>query len=402
MAKVKALTDRTIAERFREVKDEELFWDEVSEETRMLTKRLLESALEEELTLRLQAGRYRRTEVRRGWRNGGYSRRLVSRWGLLDLWMPRARQLASGGPPSQVLRRFQRREPEVDRLIRQAFLRGISTREVGEVLEPVLGCRPSAQTVSRIAQALDAQVRHFHWRLLDDDVRYLLLDGITMTVKHPGGVKKKLVLVAYGIRPDGSRVLLDFRLATAESTAQWSALGGLEDLFRRGLQGTQLQLVVTDGCPGLHAALEIVYPRVARQRCWAHKLRNVAAKLPRKHQEACLRGAKRIYQAEHARQAGQRFRRWAGEWRSVAPKAVRCLEEDLEELLAFYACPEQDWRTVRTTNAIERAFREVRRRTRPMSCFQNNASCERIIYAVISHLNQRWSSTLPVAFTQAS
>ena len=397
MAKVKTLTERTIAERFGEIKDEESLWGEISEQTRLLAKRILESALEEELTLRLQATRYRRTEVRLGWRNGGYGRRLVSRWGLLDVWMPRARQAL---PPSQVLGRFQRRQPAVDDLLRQAFLRGISTREVGEVLEPVLGECPSAQTVSRVAQALDAEVRRFHWRRLDDDLRYLLLDGITMTVKHPGGVSKKLVLVAYGIRPDGSRVLLDFRLATAESAAQWEAF--LEDLFRRGLEGSHLRLITTDGCPGLHAALAIVYPRVLRQRCWAHKLRNVAAKLPRQHQAACLRSAKGIYGADHARQAGQRFRRWADEWRAVAPKAVACLEQDLEELLVFYACPEPDWRTIRTTNAIERAFREVRRRTRPMSCFQNTPSCERIIYAVISHLNQRWSKPLPVAFPQAS
>jgi putative transposase len=397
MAGLKALTDRTIAERFQEVKDEETIWGEISEQSLALAKRLVESALEEELTLRLQAARYRRTEVRRGWRNGGYGRQIVSRWGVLDIRMPRARQQL---PASQVLERFQRRQPEVDQLLREAFLRGISTREVGEVLEPVLGCRPSAQTVSRVSQALDAEVRRFHWRRLDDEFRYLLLDGITMKVKHPGGVSKKLVLVAYGIRPNGKRELLDFRLATAESTAQWEAF--LEDLFRRGLEGKQLQLIATDGCPGLHAALAIVYPRVPRQRCWAHKLRNVAAKLPRKHQEACLRGAKQIYLADHGRQAGQRFRHWAEQWRSVTPKAVYCLEQDLEELLAFYTCSEQDWKAIRTTNAIERAFREVRRRTRPMSCFQNNASCERIIYAVITHLNKHSRKPLLVPFTQAS
>jgi putative transposase len=397
MAGVKTLTERTIAERFGEIKDEESLWGEISLEAQALAKRILESSLEEELSVRLQAARYRRTEARRGWRNGGYWRQLISRWGLLDVWMPRARQQL---PASEVLGRFQRREPEVDRLIRQAFLRGVSTREVGEVLEPVLGRRPSAQTVSNVARALDAEVSHFHRQRLTDDVRYLLLDGVTMRVKHPGGVSKKLVLVAYGIRSSGRRVLLAFRLATAESTAQWEAF--LEDLFRRGLEGSQLRLIVTDGCSGLHAALEIVYPRIPRQACWVHKLRNVAAKLPRKHQAACLRGAKRLYNAAHARQAGQWFRQWAQEWRPIAPKAVRCLEQDLEQLLAFYDCPQQDWKTIRTTNAIERAFREVRRRTRPMSCFQNNASCERIIYSVISKLNQRWSQALPVAFTQAA
>jgi transposase-like protein len=163
-----------------------------------LAQRLLQSSLEEELTMRLYAPRYGRSRQRRGWRNGGNWRQVASCWGLLDSWMPRARTKL---PPSQVLDRFQRRQPEVDALIRNAFLRGISTREVGAVLEPVFGWRPSAQTVSRIAQALDGEVRRFHWRRLADDWCYLLLDGVTMKVKQTGGVKQKLVLVAYGIRP---------------------------------------------------------------------------------------------------------------------------------------------------------------------------------------------------------
>lgn len=397
MAKVKALTERSIAERFAEVKDEEQVWGEISERTRALAKQILEHSLEEELTARLHAARYRRTEVRGWWRNGSYPRRIFSRWGVLDIRMPRARQRL---PASEVLGRFQRREAKVDALIREAFLRGVSTREVGAVLEPVLGWRASAQTVSQVARALDRDVRRFHWRRLDDDIRYLLLDGVTMRVKHPGGVSRKLVLVAYGIRADGTRVLLDFRVATAESAAQWEAF--LEDLFRRGLEGTNLWLVVSDGCPGLAAALAIVYPHAEHQRCWVHKLRNVAAKLPRRHQRACLGGLRRVYDAATRRGAGQAFREWAQQWQAVAPSAVRCVEQDLEALLAFYGCPQPQWRMLRTTNAIERAFREVRRRTRPMSCFQNNASCERIIYAVVSRLNERWSRALPPAPTQAS
>jgi putative transposase len=171
-------------------------------------------------------------------------------------------------------------------------LRGVSTREVGKVLEPVLGWRPSAQMVSRVTQALDSAVQHFHWRGLADDIRYLLLDGVTMKVKQPGGLGKKLVLTAYGIRTNGRRVLLDFRIGQSESQAQWEAF--LEDLFRRGLEGAQLRLIATDGAPGLAAAIAIVYPKVSHQRCWAHKLRNVAAKLPRKIQRECLWDAKRI------------------------------------------------------------------------------------------------------------
>jgi len=397
MVQVKALTDRSVAERFCEVKDEEGFWGDISAETRQLAKRILESTLDDELEARLQAGRYRRTEVRAGWRNGGYRRQVMSLWGVLDVWMPRARQAL---PPSRVLRRFQRRERQVDTLIRDAFLRGISTRQVGSVLEPVLGWQPSAQTVSRVVQSLDAAVRRFHWRQLDDDVCYLLLDGVTMKVKHPGGVATKLVLVAYGIAPEGRRRLLDFKLAKSESTAEWEAF--LEDLFRRGLQGNRLRLIATDGGTGLTAAVGLVYPQVPRQRCWAHKLRNVAGMLRRKNQEACLRDAKRIYLADNRRLAGQRFRAWATTWRPIEPTAVRCLERDLPELFTFFAVPLADRCRVRTTNAIERCFREVRRRTRPMSCFQNGASCERIIYAVFEHLNRNWGSVPSPAFTQAS
>jgi putative transposase len=397
MVRVKALTDRTVAERFAEIKEEDGIWGEISEQSRLVAKRIIESSLEEELTVRLAANRYRRTEVRRGWRNGGYTRQLVTRWGLVDIWMPRARKAQ---PASDVLGRFQRREGQVDQLIREAFLRGISTREVGDVLEPLLGWKPSAQTVSRVARSLDSAVRHFHWRRLTDDVQYLLLDGVTMKIKAPGGVQKKLVLTAYGIRSSGQRVLVDFKLAESESSAQWEAF--LEDLFRRGLEGQQLRLIATDGGAGLAAAIAIVYPRVLHQRCWAHKLRNVAAKLPRKHQEDCLRGAKGIYLAPTLADADRRFRQWKLEWGSIAPKAVSCLEQDLESLLAFFSCPGKDALAIRTTNAIERSFREVRRRTRTMSCFQNRASCERIIFAVIYHLNLRWSRAFPSESTQDS
>ena len=322
---------------------------------------------------------------------------MASRWGVLDVFQPRAR---TAQPSSAVLGRFQRREAEVDSLIRQAFLRGVSTRQVGAVLAPVLGWQPSAQTVSTIAKSLDQEVQRYHWRRVGDDWVYLLLDGVTMKVKHPGGMQKKLVLVAYGIRADGTRQLIDFKLAKSESQAEWESF--LEDLHRRGLEGTQLRLIATDGGSGLGAAIGIVYPRVPHQRCWAHKLRNVASLLPRKIQAACLRGAKRIYLADTATAAGQRFRAWKAEWQEQAPKAVACLERDLEELLVFYASPQDDWRKTRTTNAIERCFREVRRRTRPMSCFTNTASCERIIYAVLHHLNASWSIVPSHQSTQAS
>ncbi len=197
-----------------------------------------------------------------------------------------------------------------------------------------------------------------------------------------------MVLCAYGIRSDGVRELLSFRQAKAESAAQWE--GFLNDLYRRGLEGKALRLITTDGCPGLHEALDTVYPYVKRQRCWAHKLRNIAARVRRCHQIQCLEAAKAIYQSNTRKEAVDRFHDWSRRWRTLEPDAVACLEKDIDEMLPFLDCPESLRRKIRTTNAIERAFREIRRRTRPMSCFQNSASVDRIIFGVISHLNNNW------------
>ena len=398
MVQVKDLTELRIEDLWREVKDEEDWWGDLKEHTLRVVKRLLESAMEEELLECLCAGRYRRTELRRGYRNGYHQRDLLTELGLVEhLKVPRDRE---GSYHPTVVKRYQRRQMQVNRLIREVFLAGVSTRRVGEVLAPVLGVAPSPQTVSQVARSLDAEVRRFHSRLVPDHYCYLILDGITLKVKGAAGVKKRLVLCAYGITREGKREILSFRQASAESEAQWEAF--LRDLYERGLVGKHLALVVTDGNPGLHRSLDIVYPYVPRQQCWVHELRNVATKLPKRVQPPCLREAKLIYQAATRRDAIACFGEWADKWRHSQPRAVKCLEAELDELLSFLGCPQAHWRRVRTTNAIERAFREIRRRTRPMSCFQNTASVDRIIYGVISHLNTSWEVKPLKEFTHLS
>lgn len=387
MQRVRPLDELTPADLWREVPEsEDEFWQDTREKQTRLLKELLEGALEEELAVLLGAARYRRVEERHGYRNGFYKRDLATQVGIVTaIRVPRARD--SVGQRS-VFSRFQRRQAQVNRVIRDTFLAGVSTRRVGETLEALLGERVSAQTVSRVARSLDREVARFHRTSIEDDIRYLLLDAVYLRVKGAAGVQRKLVLCAYGITTTGARKLLDFRLATAESQAQWEAF--LNNLRERGLLGKHLKLLVADGCKGLHAALDTVYPYMPRQHCWVHKLRNVANLLKRGQQEECLDGARAIYKAETKRSAIQAYWAWARRWRGEAPRAVACLERDMEALLSFLACPPQHQRIVRTTNAIERCFREVRRRTRPMSCFNNAASCERIIYAVFSHLNRTW------------
>lgn len=396
MQRVKALDELTPADLWREVpRSEDEFWRDTRDKQLQVLKVVLEGALEEELTVLLGAARYRRTEDRSGYRNGFYQRDLATQMGIVSaIRVPRARTVSVD---RFVFSRYQRRQAQVNDVIREVFLAGVSTRRVGECLQAILGERVSAQTVSRVARSLDREVARFHRSPLADDVRYLLLDGVYLRTRVAIGAQRKLVLCAYGITTAGERRVLDFRLATAESQGQWEAF--LNNLRERGLWGEQLKLIVTDGCPGLHRALETVYPYVPRQHCWVHKLRNVGNYLKRS-QKQCQEEAKAIYQAETRTAAVQAYWRWARRWRPEAPKAVACLERDLDSLLSFLDCPPEHRRLVRTTNAIQRCFREVRRRTRPMTCFNNNASCERITYAVFNHLNTTWRGKRLPAFTQ--
>lgn len=383
MASVAALTDLTVADLWRGVKDPENLWGEVSQRTLRTVKLLLENRMHDELVEYLNAGRYVRDPRRRGHRNGIYRRRLVTTWGMLpNLHIPRSRD---GGFRSSVLLRYQQRAPQVDRLIRSVFLGGLSTRQVGPILAPLLHDTVSATTVSKVTQILDGAVQAFHTRPLTDRYCYLLLDAVSMRVKTPDRHRRRLVLVAYGITPDGPRELIDYRIVRAEGQGTWEAF--LASLACRGLTGAALRLITTDGHAGLHAALELIYPQVPRQACWVHVLRTVAQRLRVRDRDACLRLARRIYHARTRPAAERALAQWRAAWERTAPKAVAALLRDWEALLAFYAAPSTDWRRVRTTNAIERAFREIRRRTRPMTCFTNLASCDRIIYAVVHAFN---------------
>jgi putative transposase len=298
--------------------------------------------------------------------------------------VPRSRD---GVYQSKVLPAYARYDQAVKGLITESFVSGVSTRRVGEVLEPMLGATVSAGTVSRVTRVLDEAVRKFHQRPLTDDFLYLFLDGVYLRVKGVARVQKKVLLTVYGVKETGDREVIDYRLSESEGEAEWLSL--LNDLYRRGLEGKKLKLAITDGGPGLHAALNEVYGRVSRQRCWVHKLRNLTARLPVKLRVECLDGLRKVYQAENKTQARQLYREWAERWRSEVPKVVESMDKDIDHLLKFMDEPAERAKMLRTTNIIERLFREVRRRTNPMSCFNNGASCERVVYAVISQQNER-------------
>jgi transposase-like protein len=397
MYQVKDLTQLTVKDLWKEVKGEEDWWGDINERVLGSVKLILESSLEAELIECLQASRYVRTEVRRGYRNGYYERDLYSQYGVIKaLRVPRART----GYTSKILPSYQRRQSQINQMIKDMFLAGISTRRVGEVLEKVWGQPVSAQTVSNVCQKLDREVKVHQSRRLCDHYKYLMFDGIVLKVKKAMKAYHRPVLVVYGITEQGQKELIDFRQASSESSTQWEAF--LRNLYQRGLEGQNCDQIIIDGCKGLHQALEMVYPYIPIQRCWAHKLRNVANYIRRKDQQECLKQARRTYLAANRSAALKAFREWKIKWEEKYPKAIKCLENDLDEMLNFLTCPATHRIKIRTTNAIERAFREVRRRTRTMSCFTNAKSVDRIIYGVMNHLNKSWQDKPLPEFTQST
>lgn len=376
---------------------QEQFWGDLTQHTRQSWQEFLGRLSIEARDRALGVREYERSPERTDARNGFYERDFVTRLGTLRVRIARTRQrafLPTG------LRRLERRAAEVVVLIREAFLRGLSTRAVGRVVALLTEEPVSAQTVSRLTRHLDQAVAQFHQAPLSDDWRYLFLDGVSLRVRRPSGRKRVQLLVAYGVRTDGRRCLLGFTRTTGESQVAWEGL--LQDLYRRGLEGRQLQLVVTDGCAGLAAALQTVYPRVGHQRCWVHKLRNLLGAARRRDHAAMKADAQTIYQAASRTEAVAHAQVFARRWRDAYPSLVTRLLRDLPELLAFFQCPRALWRKLRTTNVIERCFVEVRRRTRPMVCFVNVQSVERIIFSIFNRFNLEWRQRTLRQFTQVA
>ena len=328
-------------------------------------------------------------------RNGSYRRHLLTELGDIELAVPRTRHFA----PIAVVRAYARRARELDRMILSCFVLGLSTRKVGEALLPILGRPISAATVSGVAKQLDAVVAAFHARPLKQRYRVLMLDGVVLARKTGAGAIRRPVLVALGIRPDGKKEVIDFRLAQSESAAEWERFLG--DLICRGLDGEALEMICIDGGAGLRAALSTAYPGIPVQRCWAHKIRNILDKVRASDHDAAKADLHAIMNAKTLPRARSAARRFAHAWQADYPNAVKCLRNDLDELFTCWRYETlEERKKVRTTNAIERRFREVRRRTRPMGVFSDRTSMDRILFAVFNHENRNQGLTTPLLLTQ--
>ena len=369
----------------REVK--RMFQGDFNDGCRYLIKQAFEGIMCCEINDYLRAEPYERSDRRRSQRNGHRDRSLVTNVGVVELEVPRTRD---GGYVPDIFDRYKRVHDVVDRGIKEMFLKGVSTRKVRDVLDALCGAGVSAGYVSQVTKQLDAEVLRFENEPIADDFAFLFLDALSMRIRFEIRVQRRMVLVAYGVRRDGSRRLLSFRVAKSEGTGTWRSF--LENLKVRGLRGHNLELVTMDGSPGLWAAIEEVYPLVPHQLCWVHKLRNIAKYGPRSKRDECVSEAARIMYAESSTQAAKLFRQWKKRWQEINQKGVACLERDFERLIPFFEFDPSFHKAIRTTNVIERCFKEVRRRLKVMGYFQNTKSCKRIVMSLFYYFNGKWNN----------
>lgn len=357
-------------------------WLEV--QIRSAVRAVLEEVLEAEITAHLGAGPSERTQARRGYRNGSYTRGLKTRVGDLELSVPRDRE---GTFRPGVFERYRRMEAPLEEALWRAYLEGISTRRVGDIAKALAGQGLSAAAVSRLNGRLSERLAEWRERPLSGEYPYLYLDGIAITVRWGGASERVSVLVAIGVSAEGFREVLACVAGFRESEESWRGL--LRHLTERGLKG--VRLVVSDACAGLKAAVADFLPTSTWQRCTVHVMRNVLDKVPQSRRKEVAAAIKTIWHQESAEEARHKAERVIEQFRRSLPAAMRTLEAALEDSLTFYSFPREHWKMLRTNNPLERLMKEIRRRTKVAEQFPHEDSALLLLTARLRRIHESWS-----------
>ncbi len=345
----------------------------------------IQAAVHEELLAALGATPYERNGSRRGYRNGSRERTLTGPTGPVALALPRATLFSGAGAKewtSTIVPRYQRRMPEVNEAVIATYLAGGNTRRIRGALKPLLKAAPlSKSAVSRVIATLKDGLEAWRTRSLAGlDVIYVYLDGFALRVRNAGKVVSVPVLGVVGVLADGRKHLVALELCGGESFAAWK--GCLDDLVARGLRAPVLAII--DGNAGLRRAVGLVWPRAAVQRCCVHKLRNLERKAP-KHALAEIRDDfHRIVYAANADAAHVAYTAFERTWAKRCPGVVRSLQDGGDELLTYFSFPKAQWKTLRTTNTIERLHEEFRRRVKTQGSLPSEDAALILLFSLVA------------------
>lgn len=351
------------------------------------TLKLIQEVLEQEIRDYLGRGYYERNASSvKGYRNGYEPGRLKTAEGVLEIAAPQLRGTEETYR-SELLKNLGPISSNLKRLVVEAYARGLSTRDIDETFRTLEGKRLiSKDGVSEITEELSKEYERFCKRDLSGyDVVYLFVDGVYESLRLEAGLKEAL-LSAWGILSNGRKVLLHIALGNKESYDSWNHF--FRDMIGRGLR--MPLLVTSDGAPGLLKAIEECFPDSKRQRCIAHKLRNISNKLPQYALEEVMPKLRNVFNQTDKEVALLCATKLVEEYSQKYPSAIKCLQDDLDNGLNFMLFPAGHHKHIRTTNLLERVFVEQKRRTKIIPRFLDEKSCLKLVYATLIRVSEKW------------
>lgn len=344
---------------------------------------LSHALMELEVSQHLGAERHERTPERTGQRNGYRERQWDTRVGTIPLRVPRVRD---GSYFPALLEPRRRAERALVAVIQEAYVQGVSTRRVEEVVQALGMQGISKSQVSRLCQELDTEVERFRLRRLTSPYPYVWLDATYVKVRQNGRVSSMAVVVAIGVTAGGEREVLGLEVGPSEEGAFWVQF--LRGLLARGLTG--VQLVISDAHRGLKAAIGAVLQGASWQRCRVHFVRNALALVPKSAAQMVAATIRTVFVQPDAATAREHWRRVADSFRSRFPKLSDLLDEAEEDVLAYLAFPAEHWKQIWSNNPLERLNREIKRRTDVVGIFPNEAAVVRLVGAVLAEQHDEW------------
>jgi putative transposase len=349
---------------------------------------IIEEAMLEELEQCIGAKWGELTPERKGYRNGYYTRDLITNTGRIeDLSVPRDRE---GQFHTQVFEQYGRFEPEIADALTDMFVSGTSTHKIGGVAEKLMGVTPSASTISRLNHSLTEKYEVWRIRPLIAHYRILYLDGVYFDVRHGDQIDSTVILTALAVDLEGNKEVLALRACAEESKDGWMCL--LQDIRTRG--AIQFDIIVTDGHDGILTAVGALFTNTPRQRCTVHKQRNVLNAIPKRERPDVSAELKGIWRQETKEKALVQFNLFKAKYTQRYPEAIRSLCEDEEHLFTLYNFPHIMHRYIHSTNAIESFFSNVRDRTDQIDTFTTETSCVAIVWATMQGIHLQ---KIPVA-----
>ena len=348
-----------------------------------MLQRLVQVVLEAEMQTFLQAESYERTDKRTGYRNGYKPRMLCTRVGTLELMVPKDRE---GRFQTELFERYQRSEKALMLSIAQMYIQGVATRKVKKITEALCGLEISKSQVSELTKRLDGEIEAWRNRPLEKEYIYLIVDARYEHIRSGGCVSSKAILIVVGIDKDEYREPLGVWAADSESETSWTDV--FNALKKRGLRG--VRYVVSDNHKGLRKAVSRCFQGALWQRCQVHFTRNILSYTSRKDRPYIMSLLREITGAQSLESARKRIAETVELLQRTHPKIADMLDTHGEEILAVYQLPETHRKRMRSTNMLERFNQEIKRRTRVVRIFPNEASCIRLVASLAMETAEEW------------